>query len=152
MISSRGYLREAVELVPRQSSDSSQVPTGADVSAGHEGSAGSRRWLTWTLVGLGAGAGVAGVSAWILREHYAQHWNSDQCLAPQQSRGAVCGDVLARGRAAEGVAYASGVGAALLLSGALTSWLLEAPSSDRAAARATGCGLGAAGPVCFGSF
>jgi hypothetical protein len=151
-ISGHGFLREAVELVPRPTSHSGHVLVRAAAPAGNEPSGGSRRWLTWTFVGLGAGAGVAGVSAWILREHYARRWNSDQCLAPNQSRGAVCGDVLASGRTAEGVAYASGVGAALLLGGALTSWLLEAPSLDRAAARATGCGLGAAGVGCVGSF
>ncbi|MEO8183030.1 MAG: tetratricopeptide repeat protein [Deltaproteobacteria bacterium] len=147
-ITSRSVRREAVDLVQHSRGNVSNLP----VPAGPEDSAGSARWLTWTFAGLGAGAGIVGTTAWMLREHYAERWNSDQCLALNQRRGDVCGDVLSRGRTAEGVAYASSVGAGLLLGGALASWLLESSPSEQKNTFSTNCGVSLGAATCSGFF
>jgi Tetratricopeptide repeat/PEGA domain len=150
-LTNRSPLRESLELTPRDVATDTSTPGAPGVDR----SFGSPRWLTWTLAGVGAGAAVGSVVAWSLREKHADRWNSATCLEADRRRGEVCPAELDAGRDAERVAYVTSVSAGLLLGGALTSWLLEAPTGPRNEAdeaTQTRCRLGLGEVSCFGSF
>jgi hypothetical protein len=154
-IGAGALLRESVELGRRETgAPALRVASATEPgSIEDQSSAGSPRWLTWTLLGGGVAAGAASVIAFSIREKHASNWNSDACLMPGFNRGQLCPNELEEGRTAErwgiGTAIASGV----LFGGALTSFLLERPEPDEAAALTLeGCRVGAGGAQCFGSF
>jgi tetratricopeptide (TPR) repeat protein len=112
---------------------------------------GSPRWLSWTLSGLGAGAALTTVVAFGVRNQHAARWNSSACLESGRRRGEVCPDQWAAGKAAERVAYVSGIGTALLAAGAVVSWTLGAPEAPQGVGLAS-CSLALGGGMCSGAF
>jgi hypothetical protein len=148
-------LRESVELGRRETA----TPALRVASATEPGSiedrtgGGSPRWLTWTLLGGGIAAGTASAIAFSIREEHASNWNSDACLMPGYTRGELCPSELEEGRTAERWAIGTAIVSGVLFGGALTSFLLERPAPDEAAALTLeGCRVGASGAQCFGSF
>jgi hypothetical protein len=139
-------LREAVELTPLLPSPNTDAGTALRV----ERSAGSPRWLSWTLSGLAAGAVVTSAVALGVRNQHATRWNSSACLEGGRRRGEVCPDELDAGRDAERVAFVSGAGAVLLAAGAVVSWVLDEPTASDGGLAS--CRLGPVGGVCSGSF
>jgi hypothetical protein len=145
-------LRESVALGPRP------VPAGAsatthDAPGSEDASAGSPRWLTWTLTGTGLAAGVVSVVAFQIREKHAERWNSDACLVPGSTRGQVCPDELDAGRSADRWGIGTAVASGALLAGGLISFALERrPPNETPSLSLEGCGVGVASAGCFGSF
>jgi hypothetical protein len=157
-------VRESVSLAAREQLAPAPVAAGTDAPGADETR--SPRWLTWTLAGGGAAAALSAGVAVLVRESHARRWNDPQCLAPDMTRGQVCGDDLDAGRSAETVALASGVVSGVFLAAALASYLLEAPASEagaeeagvqQSASRSTAaaalrCGVGWASAACAGTF
>jgi hypothetical protein len=146
-------LRESVTLGPRDSAPawvqelSPRPPVTADEAGG------SSSWLTWTLAGTGLGAAAVSAIAFGIREKHATTWNSSDCLQPGLSRGQVCPEELDSGRSAERWGIGAAIVSGALLGGALASFALERDEADEAASLGIdGCGIGAAGALCFGSF
>jgi hypothetical protein len=156
VITDRGVVREAVQLVPippRASPSASAVrlETGARPPLDqHE--TGSPRWLSWTLTGLATGAAVTTGVAFALRERHASRWNSDDCQQVGRLRGDVCPNELAQGRDAERIGYMSGVATLLLGAGAVVSWQLDEDSDSTDTAHSADCRITLAGAVCSGRF
>lgn len=151
-IASRSLLRESVELGAEDAPVPDWIVSREPGAPGLDTSAGSPRWLTWTLAGLGAGAALTAGVTFAIREQHASRWNSADCLLPGRTRGQVCSSELDAGRAAERTAVMTSVAAGLLFGGAITSYLLEQEPGDHGVGQAAGCGLGFASASCFGSF
>jgi PEGA domain-containing protein len=149
VISGRGLIRESVQLAPVPEAR----PVASSPSAVREldQGSGSPRWLSWTLAGLSAGAAATTGISLALREQSAKEWNSADCLEPGRTRGEVCRAQLDDGRAAERVAYVSGVATLLFAAGAIVSWTLEEPDVPATASLAS-CGIALGGATCVGSF
>jgi len=148
-------LRESVELGRRESSTPAlRVASATEPSSvSDRDTGGSPRWLTWTLLGGGVAAGTASAIAFSIREEHASNWNSDACLMPGYTRGELCPSELDDGRTAERWAIGAAIVSGVLFGGALTSFLLEQPEPDEAAALTLeGCRVGVGGAQCFGSF
>jgi PEGA domain-containing protein len=150
VLSNRGVIREAVELVPIAQAR----PVAASPSAAREVDRGldSPRWLSWTLTGLSVGAAAATGVSLALREKSAKEWNSADCLEPGRTRGEVCPVTLDNGRNAERVAYVSGVATLLFAAGAIVSWTLDEPDVPATASLSASCGIMLGGATCVGSF
>lgn len=145
------------EPPPSQAAARSEAP--AEPSPAHEGStqAGQRRsgsppWLTWTLAGLGGASLITGITAWRIRQGYAERWNGDECVRPGQTRIQVCPYDYAGVRDAEGVAWVSGVTTVVMLGGAVTSWILQKPGRPESTAAGVVCGISGLSASCSGSF
>jgi hypothetical protein len=161
VITGNSLIRESVRL-ERQPDE----PHGALAAAGPGGTQGdptldrpaARPWLTWTLGGLSAAAGVTTISALVYREVHANNWNDNsQCLSVEQTREELCGSERDKVESAESVAVVAGVATGLFAAGALLNVFVfssgqspEQPPSGQAALR--GCTLGPMGASCFGSF
>jgi len=158
VISSASVLREAVTLAPLAADSSAAGGKGAAGAEPASASAGSPRWLSWTLTGLSVGAAITTGVAFAVRNQHASEWNSADCLQPGRVRGEVCGDELDAGKTAETVAYASGVATLLFTAGAVVSWTLgepsntEAPNAVGTTVARTRCGFTLTGGTCFGTF
>jgi hypothetical protein len=151
-ISGRSLLRESVELGER-GLEASDFRANAGGEPGVEDRSGSPRWLTWTLAGASVGAAAVSVVAFGIRERHADRWNSDDCLRPGSTRGQMCPDELDAGRDADRLGVGAAVLSGVLVGSAVLSWVLEKPHvSTESALTLEGCGLGAAGAHCFGSF
>ncbi len=155
-ITAAGLLRESVSLAARELAPPEPAPASSGAGAPAAEASSSPRWLTWTLAGVGAAAALTTGVAVLVRENHARRWNGDECLAPDLTRGEVCGDELDAGRSAETVALAGGVVSGVFLAAALTSYLLEAPveaaPGDSSASAAVRCGIGWASAACGGTF
>jgi hypothetical protein len=112
----------------------------------------TRPWLTWTLAGLGAAAGLTTVGAIVYREAHAKRWNDESCLAVGQTREQLCGDELVKVETAYAIAISSGIAAGLFAAGALVNALVFTEPSRASQAGLQGCALGLAGASCFGAF
>ena len=113
---------------------------------------GSRRWLTWALVGASGVAAGTTLGALIFREVYAGRWNDDtRCLELDRTRAEVCGDERDKVNTAEDVAVVSGVLTGMFAAGAfLNAFAFQAGEGGEAGLEGCGVGLGTA--LCFGSF
>jgi hypothetical protein len=147
-------LRESVTLGPRDAAPPAWVQelSGRPPASVDDGG-GSPSWLTWTLAGTGLAAGAVSAIAFGIREQHAATWNSRDCLQPGLSRGQVCPEELDSGRSAERWGIGAAIVSGVLLGGAVASFLLERSAPSEAASFGLdGCGVGAAGALCFGSF
>jgi hypothetical protein len=161
-IAGHGFVRESVQLerLPSDELGTRSFPgsvgpvsasTGSSSSEALERSA-SRPWLTWTLAGLGAAAGLTTVGAIVYRELHARRWNDDSCLAVGQTREQLCGDERDKVETGDAVAITSGIAAGLFAAGAIVNAFVFTEPSGAAHAGLRGCGLGPAGASCFGAF
>ncbi|HEU4576942.1 MAG TPA: PEGA domain-containing protein [Polyangiaceae bacterium] len=161
-ISGRGFVREFVQLqrLPGDELGTRSFPAGVGpASAGTGASAGepldsssTRPWLTWTLAGLGAAAGLTTVGAIVYREQHAQRWNDDSCLALGQTREQLCGEERDKVETADAIAITSGVAAGLFAAGAILNAYVFTEPSGASQTGLQGCALGPAGASCFGAF
>jgi len=114
-----------------------------------------RRWLTWTLAGVGVVGAATGAVALAVHENEASHWNSDsRCLSGTQSREETCGSVRDRAELAQKVAIVgAGVGATFGAA-ALVHWLATSTSSSEKdhAQRGVTCDPSWLSLQCHGSF
>ncbi len=140
-----------VQPGPEPPPNAEASPSSAAV--GHPGSA--RRTAGWvTLAGAGALA-MVGIGGFVVREQEAVIWNDDGQCGPTagESRYARCGTNRDIGSAAQTVAVAAFVGAAI--SGAVSGVLLfgsARPASGQTAAGHVDCGVTGAGLACAGAF
>ena len=157
VITGNSLIRESVRLEPQP-----DEPAGA-LAAWPGGGQGDpaldrpaeRRWLTWTLGGLSAAAGVTTISALVYREVHANNWNDNsQCLSVDQTREELCGAEREKVESAESVAVVAGVATGLFAAGALLNVFVfsSGPSPQPGQAALEGCTLGLMGASCFGSF
>lgn len=145
-------LRETITLGPRPGPGPEYAEPAAAAGGADEGR-GSPRWLTWTLTGTGLVSAAVSVVAFQIRENHAQRWNSDACLQQDLTRGQVCAGELEDGRDAERWGIGTGILSGVLLTGALTSYVLERrPPAEAPIVALEGCGVGVASAACFGSF
>jgi hypothetical protein len=167
-IAGHGFVRESVQLerlptdeLGTRSFPGSGGPVSANTGASSDSGSGSgealdhsatRPWLTWTLAGLGAAAGLTTVGAIVYREAHARHWNDDSCLAVGQTRAQLCGDERDKVETGDAVAITSGIAAGLFAAGAMINAFLFTEPARASHAGLQGCGLGPAGASCFGAF
>jgi tetratricopeptide (TPR) repeat protein len=154
VITGNSLSRESVRLEPRPADE----PHAALASTGQGGDPtadrpAERPWLTWTLGGLSAAAGVTTITALVYREVHANNWNDNsQCLSADQTREELCGAERDKAESAGSVAVVAGVATGLFAAGALLNafaFSTEAPSGQ---ASLQGCTVGLMGASCFGSF
>jgi len=108
-----------------------------------------QRWVTWSLFGVGAAAGVTSGISLFLRERAADHWNDEgRCLDgsdPSSSRLEECADVRNDIDTAEQVAIISGGLGVVFMAGALAHWLATSGDDSSASAHGRGAAAKAAG-------
>jgi hypothetical protein len=150
-ISAESIARESVDLAPLSEAPRAASAPGSEPAQRPGGLAGNPAWLSWSLTGAAAASAITTGVALLVRDHHAEHWNSDACLAPGRRRGEVCGSELDAGKNAERVAYVGGVASVLFAAGALLSWSLSEPAQERGVGLVA-CGLHGVGGVCSGSF
>jgi hypothetical protein len=112
----------------------------------------TRPWLTWTLAGLGAAAGLTAVGAIVYREVHARRWNDDSCVAAGQTRAQLCGDERDKVETGDAIAITSGIAAGLFAAGAMINAFVFTEPSRASQAGLQGCALGPGGASCFGAF
>jgi hypothetical protein len=116
------------------------------------------RWVTWSLLGVGAAAGATSGIAFAIRENDASRWNSNVCgpTNSNQTRGGVCGQTHQDIEVAQNVGLATGIAAVGFGGAALVHWLATSPHqaevTNRPQQAQTGCTPGFGSVVCFGSF
>jgi hypothetical protein len=162
VIAGHGFVRESVRLerMPSDELGSRSFPSGvAPVSASPAPSSdealdhsSNRTWLTWTLAGLGAAAGLTAVGAIVYRETHAHRWNDDSCVGVGQTREQLCGDERDKVETGDAVAITSGIAAGLFAAGAMVNAFVFTEPSRASQAGLQGCALGPAGASCFGAF
>ena len=161
-IAGRGFVRESVQLerlandeLGTRSFPASVGPvvpsTGASSGEALDRSS-TRPWLTWTLAGLGAAAGLTAVGAIVYREAHARRWNDDSCLAVGQTREQLCGEEREKVETGDAVAITSGIAAGLFAAGAMINAFVFTEPARASQAGLQGCALGPAGASCFGAF
>jgi tetratricopeptide repeat protein/PEGA domain-containing protein len=152
-IGAGAMLRESVVLGEREQRTLGPDPVAERAPAEAEADGGgSPRWLTWTLGGAGIGALAISAVAFGVREKHAARWNSDDCTAPDSTRGEVCPGELDSGRSAERWGIGAAVASGVFFGGALTSYFLERREPVTETVRLDGCSLGLGAARCFGSF
>ena len=157
-----GFVRESVRLerMPSDELETRSFPGSmGPVSASPGPSSGealdhgsNRQWLTWTLAGLGAAAGLTTVGAIVYREAHARRWNDDSCLAVGQTREQLCGEEREKVETGDAVAITSGIAAGLFAAGAMINAFVFTEPARASQAGLQGCALGPAGASCFGAF
>lgn len=160
-IAGHGFVRESVRLerMPGDELGTRSFPSVAPVSASPGPSSSealdhssNRQWLTWTLAGLGAAAGLTTVGALVYREVHAKRWNDDSCVGVGQTREQLCGDERDKVETGEAVAITSGIAAGLFAAGAMVNAFVFTEPSRASQAGLQGCALGPTGASCFGAF
>lgn len=162
--------RETVALNERTAAggdgpDEAGARLGTDSGAQAQTDWYKERWVTWTLFGVGAAAGVTSGISLFLRERAADHWNDeDRCLAggvPAPTRLDQCGDVRNDIDTAEQIAIVSGGLGVVFMAGALTHWLATSGDDSSGSAHARGtagksaefsCSPGLMNVMCKGTF
>lgn len=113
-------------------------------------------WLTWTLGGLAAGAGVVTVGAWATRERHVNNFNDDsRCLLPGQTRGEACASERRDGDRAETWMWVAGAATGAFTVASLVSFWVnddESQESPAESGTAIGCGVGLGLLSCSGRF
>jgi hypothetical protein len=161
-IAGHGFVRESVQLERLPSDElgtrrfpGSVAPVSASASpSSDEGldRGATRPWLTWTLAGLGAAAGLTTVGAIVYREQHARRWNDDSCLAVGQTRAQLCGEERDKVETGDAVAITSGIAAGLFAAGAMINAFVFTEPSRASQMGLQGCALGPTGASCFGAF
>lgn len=140
------------EVTNRSSRSGTAQGAQVESEASAERTQGTPPWLKWPLAGLGVASAITSVTAWQVRDRFAEHWNSDACLRDGQTRIQVCSHDYDDGRDTELVAWVSGVASLVFIGGAVSSWLLEKPAQHASSVSTTTCGVSGWGAVCSGSF
>jgi len=162
VIAGHGFVRESVRLerLPGDELGTRSFPgSPGPLSASSAPSSGevldqssTRPWLTWTLAGLGAAAGLTAVGAIVYREVHARRWNDDSCVAAGQTRAQLCGDERDKVETGDAIAITSGIAAGLFAAGAMINAFVFTEPSRASQAGLQGCALGPGGASCFGAF
>ena len=154
VITGNSLSRESVRLEPRPADE--PHPALASTGQGGDPTAdrpAERPWLTWTLGGLSAAAGVTTITALVYREVHANNWNDNsQCLSADQTREELCGSERDKAESAGSVAIVAGVATGLFAAGALLNAFAFSTESPSGQASLQGCTVGLTGASCFGSF
>jgi len=154
VITGNSLIRESVRLEPRTAEEPHAVlgsrAQGSDPTLDRPA---DRAWLTWTLGGLSAAAGVTTIAALVYREVHANNWNDNsQCLSVDQTREELCGSERDKVQSAESVAVVAGVATGLFAAGALLNAFAFSTGAPPGQGSLQGCTLGLTGASCFGSF
>jgi hypothetical protein len=155
-ISARDHVRESIRLEPRTPDEGLRLSPAAGTGATAPGLSAEppdRRWLTWTLAGLGAAAAATTVGAFIYREEHAERWNDDaRCVSPQRTRAELCGSERDKVEAGDAWALGAGVATGVFAAAALLNVYVFVDDAGVEQAGLAGCGVGIQGASCFGSF
>jgi tetratricopeptide (TPR) repeat protein len=152
-IAARDHVRESIRLAPRLSEESA-APSGARTSSQPPPERpAERRWLTWTLAGLGAAAAATTAGALIYREEHARRWNDDsRCVGTERTRAELCGSERDKVEVGDAWAIGAGVATGVFAAAALLNVYVFVEDSGVEQAGLAGCGVGLQGASCFGSF
>jgi hypothetical protein len=153
VITGNSLSRESVRLEPRPADEPQRALASTASGEPTADRPAERPWLTWTLAGLSAAAGVTTVTALVYREVHANNWNDNsQCLSVDQTREELCGAERDKVESADSVAIVAGVATGLFAAGALLNVFAFSTGSPPGQASLQGCTVGLTGASCFGSF